>query len=52
MFQVVDHKTFKSKMNKVGFKNGKKVVEVDNGLKRKQLNYCRELIHGKCLRNG
>ena len=52
MFQVVDHRTFKPSVQKVSFKSGKKVVEVDRGLHVAKLNYCRELINGICLRKG
>ena len=52
MYHVVNERTLKKRMNKVGLMNGEMVDEYDNGLDIRKLNYCREFYHGKCKRSS
>ena len=48
MYHVVNERTRKKRLNKVGLFKGKMIDEYDNGLNPKRLNYCREVYHDKC----
>ena len=50
MFQVVDSTALREGRTKIKHINGQKVTLTNNGLHRNRLNYCRELLYGKCLR--
>ena len=48
MYHVVNERTRKKRLNKIGLFKGKMIDEYSNGLNPKRLNYCREVYHDKC----
>ena len=50
MFQVLDSTSIREGRTKITHKNGKTVTEINRGLHSNRLNYCREILYGKCLK--
>ena len=47
---MVDEESMRNR-TKVKFENGKSVRMFSNGIHISKLNYCREILYGKCLRS-